>query len=177
MSDIETLDLASENQRLRELVEELERTHAETHSLLCSGEVLREDFKMRWINAMGDVSKAEAERDAALSQVAVLREAMRPIIDALNSHHTAECDDGNSDNCVACGGDDVAEVADRIAQAAQSALASTLVPTHDYSGLCAAPSCKGHCGYVHARGCEAVREYLADHGGEPYRAPSKAVTP
>lgn len=43
---------------------------------------------------------------------------------------------------------------------------------HDYSGLCAAPSCEGHCGYVHARGCEAVREYLADHGGKPYRAPS-----
>ena len=42
----------------------------------------------------------------------------------------------------------------------------------DYSGLCSAPSCEGHCGYVHARGCEAVREYLADHGGDPYRAPS-----
>lgn len=56
------------------------------------------------------------------------------------------------------------------------ALAATPAPTHDYSGLCAAPSCEGHCGYAHARGCEAVREYLTDHGGEPYRAPSKAVT-
>lgn len=56
------------------------------------------------------------------------------------------------------------------------ALASTPAPEHDYSGLCAAPSCEGHCGYVHARGCEAVREYLADHGGKPYRAPSKAAT-
>lgn len=54
----------------------------------------------------------------------------------------------------------------------RAVLASTPEPEPDYSGLCAAPSCEGHCGYVHARGCEAVREYLADHGGKPYRAPS-----
>ena len=44
----------------------------------------------------------------------------------------------------------------------------------DYSGLCYAPECGGHCGYVHARGCEAIREYLADHGGDPYKAPPRA---
>ena len=43
----------------------------------------------------------------------------------------------------------------------------------DYSGLCSAPECGGHCGYVHARGCEAIREYLAEHGGDPYRAPTR----
>lgn len=41
-------------------------------------------------------------------------------------------------------------------------------------GLCSAQDCGGHCGYVHAVGCEAIREYLADHGGEPYRAPPRA---
>ena len=43
----------------------------------------------------------------------------------------------------------------------------------DYSGLCSAPECGGHCGYVHGRGCEAIREYLAEHGGDPYRAPTR----
>jgi len=54
------------------------------------------------------------------------------------------------------------------------ALASAPTSEPDYSGLCSAPECGGHCGFAHARGCEAVREYLADHGGAPYRAPSHA---
>lgn len=56
---------------------------------------------------------------------------------------------------------------------AEAALASPPTSEPDYSGLCSAPECGGHCGYVHARGCEAIREYLADHGGNPYRAPTR----
>ena len=179
--------LSRENAELRAEIRDLKARVAELEAHVRKGD--------RFIGAAECADKAEAERDAALVLVAVLREAMRPIIDALNSHHTAECDDGNADNCVACGGEDADAVSDRLLQAAHAALASTPTPTRaeaeawlragepvrgalavpaepDYSGLCSAPSCEGHCGYVHARGCEAVREYLADHGGEPYRAPS-----
>jgi hypothetical protein len=45
----------------------------------------------------------------------------------------------------------------------------------DYSGLCSAPECGGHCGYVHAVGCEVIREYLAEHGGAPYKAPARTA--
>ncbi len=120
-----------------------------------------------------DIEMAEmrAERDAALAQVATLREALRGLLDALGGEFASEDEisihdfDSSADYTRA-----LIEV--RAVHKALAALASTPAPTHDYSGLCAAPSCEGHCGYVHARGCEAVREYLADHGGEPYRAPS-----
>lgn len=109
MSDIEKLDLASENQRLRERVAELE------------------------------------------AQVRALRVALVELRGfCVANLHTLRLYE--------------------VRNAFDTALAATPAPTHDYSGLCAAPSCEGHCGYVHARGCEAVREYLADHGGEPYRA-------
>lgn len=62
----------------------------------------------------------------------------------------------------------------RATEMARAALASAPIDEPDYSGLCSAPECGGHCGYVHARGCEAIREYLADHGGDPYKAPSRA---
>jgi len=45
----------------------------------------------------------------------------------------------------------------------------------DYSGLCSAPECGGHCGYTHAVGCEVIREYLAEHGGAPYKAPARTA--
>ena len=45
----------------------------------------------------------------------------------------------------------------------------------DYSGLCSAPECGGHCGFAHAVGCEAIREYLAEHGGAPYKAPARTA--
>lgn len=247
MSDAEkavdaTLDLASENQRLRERVAELEAEvpyvtdlHAANGQLdmtiqgakstlfamatalaksfeadgginyvqyeVRSGD---KDFVLTLQRAAGKTphqlrqeaesraTKAETERDAALAQVAVLREALEGV-GHWSEEEQARCWCGIPSMIPYRGHDGDCT-------AARAALASTPEPTRaeaeawlragepvrgalavpaepDYSGLCAAPSCEGHCGYVHARGCEAVREYLADHGGEPYRAPSKAVTP
>lgn len=152
--------LGVELQRLRERVAELEE------------HVRKGD---RFIGAVERAEKAEA-------QVAELRWALTRLI--------LECDDafdGDGPTGLIPGGvayDDAraalaatpaptraeAEAWLRAGEPVRGALAVPAEP--DYSGLCSAPSCEGHCGYVHARGCEAVREYLADHGGDPYRAPS-----
>lgn len=148
MSDTEkavdaTLDLASENQRLRERVAKLE------------AHVRKGDH---FIGAAERAEKAEAERDAALAEVSQLRATISILCDTIASTPAPTRAE--------------AEAWLRAGEPVRGALAVPAEP--DYSGLCAAPSCEGHCGYVHARGCEAVREYLADHGGEPYRAPSHA---
>lgn len=136
-----TLDLASENQRLRERVAKLE------------AHVRKGDH---FIGAAERAEKAEAERDAALAEVSQLRATISILCDTIASTPAPTRAE--------------AEAWLRAGEPVRGALAVPAEP--DYSGLCAAPSCEGHCGYVHARGCEAVREYLADHGGEPYRAPS-----
>lgn len=209
MSDIEKLDLASENQRLRERVAELEahvrkgdrfigaveRAEKAEAALSRSRNVVAEERHLA--DVRGEMlTKAEAERDAALAQVAVLREALERELPEVPRPNVLEVADAQAASVEEVRVRHINKVRERIL----SALASTPAPTRaeaeawlragepvrgalavpaepDYSGLCAAPSCEGHCGYVHARGCEAVREYLADHGGEPYRAPSKAVTP
>ena len=218
MSDTETLDLASETQRLRERVAELEAEVPYVTDLRAANGQLDmtiqgakstlsamatalaknfeadgginyvqyevrsgdKDFVLTLQRAAGKTPhqlrqeaesralKAEAERDAALAQLATEREAHARTVAALEECLDALDFDNGERPEHAC------QARGRAAIAA--ALPSTPAPTHDYSGLCAAPSCEGHCGYVHARGCEAVREYLADHGGKPYRAPSKAAT-
>lgn len=168
-----TLELGAENQRLRERVAELERETGYSDQ--------------RLVDIYDRAAKAIAERDAALAQVAVLRGALEGV-GHWSEEEQATCWCGIPSMIPYRGHDGGCE-------AARAALASTPAPTRaeaeawlragepvrgalavpaepDYSGLCSAPSCEGHCGYVHARGCEAVREYLADHGGDPYRAPS-----
>lgn len=158
----------------RSRVTTLEADLAETRELLRSGEAERDaalgearalrqqlDEATAQCNGLG-CGKCASCASAALAQVAVLREAL----EKYGAHHSAcilssralmDAHPAKHYIC-SCGLGD--------------ALASSPSPTLDYSGLCSAPSCEGHCGYAHARGCEAVREYLADHGGEPYRAPS-----
>lgn len=180
-----TLDLASETQRLRERVAELEehvrkgdkfigaveRAEKAEAALSRSRNVVAEERHLA--DVRGEMlTKAEAERDAALAQVAVLRVALERELPEVPRPHVLEVADAQAAAMEEVRVRHINKVRERIL----STLASTPAPEHDYSGLCAAPSCEGHCGYVHARGCEAVREYLADHGGEPYRAPSKAAT-
>lgn len=222
MSEIEWADLASENQRLRERVAELEehvrkgdqfigaveRAEKAEAALSRSRNVVAEERHLA--DVRGEMlTKAEAERDAALAQIAVLREALGALLAACGDlSHVAQPALGVARLKLAWTEFDADFGKKAVAgfdlwvsavHAARAVLASTPAPTraeaeawlragepvrgalavpaeHDYSGLCAAPSCEGHCGYVHARGCEAVREYLADHGGEPYRAPSKEAT-
>ena len=148
-----------------------------------------------------EIRDLRARLDAALAQVAVLREALEGLLPsnaatkpnvverdlcmgrmwlrvagAYVTIEGSQCFDGKYGTVFGgvrrWTGDDFKTIEERFAAPIRAALAATPAPTHDYSGLCAAPSCEGHCGYVHARGCEAVREYLADHGGKPYRAPS-----
>lgn len=104
--------------------------------------------------------QVERERDAARESEARMRVALEGLL--REEWMTYE---GNLEATGHASVDDL--------NAALAALASTTATTHDYSGLCSAPSCGGHCGYAHARGCEAIREYLAEHGGDPYRAPTR----
>lgn len=202
-----TLELGAENHRLRERVAELESELRAVNGVDCdcdddmtsdghgagceygitfqtrraekaeaalsrSRNVVAEERHLA--DVRGEMlTKAEAERDAALAQVAVLRVALERELPEVPRPHVLEVADAQAASMEEVRVRHINKVRERIL----STLASTPAPEHDYSGLCAAPSCEGHCGYVHARGCEAVREYLADHGGEPYRAPSKAVTP
>lgn len=53
-----------------------------------------------------------------------------------------------------------------------SAVEAELLEALRGSGLCSATACGGHCGYGHALGCDAIRECLADHGGDAFRAQS-----
>lgn len=179
-------DIADENQRLRERAAELEARMKslledaqatsdlddEAHRLLdfALGEGEPETTSMETV--AGRLPRLIAERDAALAQVAVLREALERELPEVPRPHVLEVADAQAASMEEVRVRHINKVRERIL----STLASTPAPEHDYSGLCAAPSCEGHCGYVHARGCEAVREYLADHGGKPYRAPRKEAT-
>lgn len=89
----------------------------------------------------------ERVADAALAEASQLRAIISILCDALASTPAPTRAE--------------AEAWLRAGEPVRGALAVPAEP--DYSGLCAAPSCEGHCGYAHARGCEAVREYLADH--------------
>lgn len=103
--------------------------------------------------AFRDAHRAEAD-------AARLREALRGLLD-----HGCLCAvNDREEPCQQCAA----------ARAALASAPSVEPEGPDYSGLCSAPECGGHCGYVHARGCEAIREYLADHGGDPYKAPPRA---
>lgn len=111
---------------VRELRDERDAALAQLATEREAHEKALAESEARYVAQTDALLKVEREAHArTLAQVAVLREAMRPIIDALNGHHTEECDDGNSDNCVACDGEDADAVSDRLLQAAHAALAST----------------------------------------------------
>lgn len=69
MSEIEWADMTSEIERLRERVAELERETGYSDQ--------------RLVDIYDRATKAEAERDAALAQVAVLREALEELVEAV----------------------------------------------------------------------------------------------
>lgn len=123
---------------------------------------------------------AEAQRDEAVSRAqesltesvrakadaARLREAMERLIEDVACLPVDFCDE------------DEEREAEEVLVRARATLASapSAEPEGpDYSGLCSAPECGGHCGYTHAVGCEAIREYLAEHGGAPYKAPARTA--
>lgn len=96
MSDIETLDLASENQRLRERVAASEAALEAARSLLA---MLRSDLQgceLSLAPTERRALKAEAERDAALARVAVLREALRCELPEAPKPHVLEVADAQA---------------------------------------------------------------------------------
>ena len=135
----------------------------------CTAAVVRRDdgsrvcaagHPARWVN-VDLLRTAERERDEARESEARMRAALEDVRDDLAVvRRSAHADVADSYAAHALG----------IAEATLSAPAPE---GPDYSGLCSAPECGGHCGFAHARGCEAIREYLAEHGGAPYRAPPR----
>ena len=111
----------------------------------------------------GDLTRIEraVKAHAALASAPSAEPTPREMTDCMMTHHPSQ-------PCTSC-------EARRRAEKDLASAPSAEPEGPDYSGLCSAPECGGHCGYVHAVGCEAIREYLAEHGGDAYKAPARTA--